>query len=214
MKKKAETTNITTSAQPTSDVVHAVAETPGDRCGVAAEHERPQQDRALESRPHGGDVVEQRRVGRSDLLDVGHREVAGDQRALHHDHREHDPAERDEGVHRALSEQALVAAADAVEDRQRAEHARREHQQQSRSAQRRVHARGDQHHGVVVVQPACSASSTRSSFTATYSSECLTSTRSPDNSPFVDHRRARRPECTPGRCHPVHRRRRPGSSRR
>ncbi len=167
------------------DIVGAVTEPPRHGGGEHAQGERPEQDRPFERRPHGGDVVQRRRVGRADLLDVRHREVAGDQRPLHHDHREHDAPERHEGVHRAPLEQPLVLRANAVEHGERPEHARREHEQESGSAECRVDAGGDEHHGAAGSgQPAASASATRSSFTATYSSECFTSTRSPWSSPF------------------------------
>ena len=166
------------------DVVGALAEPPGDRGREPRQDQRPQQDRSLEGRPHRGDVVQHRRVGRADLLDVGEREVAGDQCPLHHDDREHDAAERDPGVDRALLEQPAVALADAVEHGECTEHRRREHQEQAGASERGVDARREHHDVGASGQPAASASATRSSLTATYSSECLTSTRSPSRVPF------------------------------
>ena len=83
------TTNITTSAQPTSGSSVRLRKRQPTAAVKPARIDHPQQDRALERRPHGGDVVERRRRRRADLLDVGQREVAGDQRPLHHDDREH-----------------------------------------------------------------------------------------------------------------------------
>jgi hypothetical protein len=166
------------------DVVGARAEPPGNRSGEPREDQCPQQDRTFERRPHGGDVVERGGVGRAHLLHIGEREVPGDQRPLHHHHGEHDAGECQPRVDRPLLEQLSVVLADAVEHRERAEHRRSQHQQQSGSTQRRVDARCEQHHAAESSgQPACSASATRSSLTATYSSECLTSTRSPSSVP-------------------------------
>ena len=60
---------------PDEVVVEAPTEAPGDGRRESGEHDHPQQDRALERAPHGGDVVERRRGRRPDLLDVGEREV-------------------------------------------------------------------------------------------------------------------------------------------
>ena len=169
---------------PDEHIVGALAEPPGDRCGETGEGQHPQQDRALERRPHRSDVVERRGVSRPDLLDIGEREVAGDQRSLHHHHGQHDAAECDPGVERALLEQLAVALADAVEHCEGAEHRRCQHDEQTGSAERRVDACSEQHQASEASgQPADSASATRSSLTATYSSECFTSTRSPSRVP-------------------------------
>ena len=171
--------------RPTDEhVVGAFAEPPGDCCGEPGEGQHPQQDRTLERRPHRGEVVQGRGVGGTDLLHVEQREVTRDQRSLHHHHGQHDAAECDPGVERALPEQLAVALADAVEHRQRAEHRRGQHHEQTGSAKCRVDACSEQHQASAASgQPADSASATRSSLTATYSSECFTSTRSPSRVP-------------------------------
>ena len=128
-------------------VVAALAEPPRDGGGERREGQRPQQDRTLERRPHRCDVVQRRRVGRADLLDVGEREVAGDQGTLHHHHGEHAADERQEGIRRSLAAQPRVAAADADDGHDDAEHTRGQHQQHAGLADRRVGAGREHRHG-------------------------------------------------------------------
>ena len=64
-------------------IVETLAEPLGDRHQVAGQDQGPQQDRALQRRPEGGDV-EQRRGGRRTVLGhIGDGEVPGDQGPLH-----------------------------------------------------------------------------------------------------------------------------------
>ena len=135
--KNAAITYITINAHPTSTSLVRDAEPPRDRRGVPAEDQRPQQDRTLQGRPHRGEVVERRRVGGPDLLHVRHREVAGDQRPLHHHDRQHDAAEGHPRIARTLLQETLVASAHTDEHRQGADDAGRQHQQQPGPARAR-----------------------------------------------------------------------------
>ena len=156
-------------------VLGAPPEAPPDGCGEAGEDHDPQQDRALEGRPHGGDVVEQRGAVRTDLLDVRQREVAGDQCPLHHHDRQHGAGDAQPGVTRRQAKEAAVTAVDAVDRGHRAERRRRQRQHQAGPADGAVQAGGEH------VSDSAGAWSRRSAFSASYSLECLTSTRSPRN---------------------------------
>ena len=155
----------------------AAPEAPADGSGEAGQDDDPQQDRPLEGRPHRGHVVERRRGAGADLLDVGQREVAGDQRPLHHDHGQHGAAEAQVGVDRRHAQDAPLAPPHAVDRGQRAERGAGQGQHQPGPPERAVQAGGEH------VVASAGASSRRSAFSASYSLECLTSTRSPSNVP-------------------------------
>ena len=160
-------------------VLGAAAEAPPDGGGEPGQDDDPQQDRPLERRPHRGDVVQRRRRRRPDLLDVGQREVAGDQRPLHHHDRQHGAGHADPRVAGRHAQDPLVAAAHAVDRGHRPERRRGQRQHQPGPAERPVQAGGEH----VVDSAAAWSVSSRSAFSASYSLECLTSTRSPSNVP-------------------------------
>jgi hypothetical protein len=78
---------------PDERVGQPVAEPPDDGHDEAGQHQRPQQDRALERRPQRREVEQRRRAVRAHVGDVGDREVAGDERPLHGPER-HDRAQQ------------------------------------------------------------------------------------------------------------------------
>ena len=82
-KKKAATTRPVSVAHATSGSVARLAEVAGHHRQVAGQHQRPQQDRALEGRPHAGDRVEQRRAAAAVAGHVVEREVVAEEGRLH-----------------------------------------------------------------------------------------------------------------------------------
>ncbi len=180
--------------RPTDELVAgARTEAPCDRRGEAGEHQQPHQDRALERAPHRRHVVDARGRRRADLLDVGERVVARLERALHRDGGQERAGEDQPGVDGRLTQPDAIAAVDGEGGRQRPDDRRAEHDEQPGVAERTVDGDGDH-----AEQSAArsSASSRRSSLTATYSSECRTSTRSPRN---VAAESSKRPCTTTGR---------------
>ena len=82
------------SAQPTSGSARRVRNLRAT-CTVNPDRmSDPQQDRALERRPHRGDVEERGRAAAAVVVDELHGEVAGDQRPLHGDHGHHRAEQR------------------------------------------------------------------------------------------------------------------------
>ncbi len=82
-------------------------------------------------------------LSRPDLLDVGQREVAGDQRPLHHHDRQHGAGDAQPGVTRRQAQEAAVTAADAVDRGHRPERRRRQRQHQPGPAEGAVQAGGE-----------------------------------------------------------------------
>ena len=126
-------------------IIGSFPEPPGHRSGEASEHKRPEQNRPFKGGPHRCKVVERRGVSRANLLNVGHREVASDQRPLHHHHRERDAHHGEPRITRALAKQLCVALADAVQHGQRTENGCTKHQHQSGTANSRVQRRREHH---------------------------------------------------------------------
>ena len=142
--KNAATTNITTSAQPTSGSSSALAEPPRDGRRVTRRARRPQQDRALERAPHRGDVVERRRRARPDLLHVLRARSRGVISARCIITTASTAPASDRATRTAApGAAAAVAADDRERRRQRADASTRQHQQQPGVAERAVEAGGD-----------------------------------------------------------------------
>ena len=94
------------------------AELAGDVDGEAGEDQRPQEDRALERRPHRRHVEQRRRAARAVVVDEADREVAGDQRPLHGDDGDHRAEQHEQAVAPAGLEELgpLLAEADGEGD--------------------------------------------------------------------------------------------------
>ena len=124
-------------------VVEPLAISPHDERGVAGERAEPQQDAALERAPHRGDVEQQRRAARPDVLHVLQVEVVGEDRVHHH--RSGDQAGRggEPRIVRCGPQQAPVSDHGRVPERDRAEQRRDETDDQRRVPEDAVHARGD-----------------------------------------------------------------------
>ena len=112
-------------------IVGAVAEPAHHEDEVAAQDERPQEDRTLERGPQPGDGEQQRRRAGVVLGDVPQRVVVREQRPLHDHDREQRGGEHDEHHASALPEKVVVVATnpddehhDAGRRPDRAEHQR------------------------------------------------------------------------------------------
>ncbi len=83
---------------------------------VPGEHERPQEDRPLESRPHAGDRVQQRRLAAVVVGHIGEREVVREKGVLHRRRRQQGAGENAGGGLRRRLEQGRAAGDEAGHD--------------------------------------------------------------------------------------------------
>ena len=139
-KKNSATTSPATVATATSGSAAALAEPVRHEREVAAEDQRPQQDRALERGPQPGDREEQRRAGGVVLGDVAEREVVADQRPLHRARGGDRGEEHDEHAAAAEAQQERVVQLQPGEERGDADDRGAGAERDGRVSERGLHA--------------------------------------------------------------------------